>query len=132
MQIDVALESIDKLCVCPVCWDTSGNLEVLDAQSAAFSVECLGCSSVWGVFRCRCGTRFPVIQLQNIERLVNGFPFRGDGWIDALLGCDVLSVPCHQARGKVSLVCPNCKRCACNDHVATDGPLSDGPDGRTA
>jgi hypothetical protein len=116
-QIDAALASIDKLCVCPVCWDAHGNLELLDLPSASFSVECPGCSSVWGVFRCRCGTRFPVIQLQNIERLVNGCSFRGDGWIDALLGCDVLSVPCRQSRGKVSLVCPSCKQCACSPHL---------------
>jgi hypothetical protein len=115
-QIDTAFASIDKLCVCPVCWEAHGNLELLDLPSAAFSVECPGCSSVWGVFRCRCGTRFPVIQLQNIERLVNGCSFRGDGWIDALLGCDVLSVPCHQSRGKVSMVCPSCKHCACSHH----------------
>lgn len=116
-QIDAAFASIDKLCVCPVCWEAHGNLELLDLPSAAFSVECPGCSSVWGVFRCRCGTRFPVIQLQNIERLVNGCSFRGDGWIDALLGCDVLSVPCHQSRGKVSLICPSCKQCNCSAHL---------------
>ncbi|MBX3368582.1 MAG: hypothetical protein KF912_14835 [Phycisphaeraceae bacterium] len=122
-QIDTAFASIDKLCVCPVCWEAHGNLELLDLPSAAFSVECPGCSSVWGVFRCRCGTRFPVIQLQNIERLVNGSSFRGDGWIDALLGCDVLSVPCHQSRGKVSLVCPSCKQCACSAHSPQDDTL---------
>jgi hypothetical protein len=122
VQTEAAFAKIDRLCVCPVCWDDHGSLELLDVATAAFSVECSGCSSVWGVFRCRCGTRFPVIQLQNIERLVNGFSFRGDGWIDALLGCDVLSVPCPHSVGKVSLVCPGCRQCACSTHSSQVEP----------
>ena len=125
-QFDTAFVAIDKLCVCPVCWDRHGNLKSLDAQSVAFSVECSGCSSVWGVLRCRCGVRFPVIRLQNINRLIADFPFRGDGWIDALLGSDVLSVPCHQSRGEMSLVCPSCKQCSCSSHPPSvwTSPLS--------
>jgi hypothetical protein len=124
-QIETALASIDKLCVCPVCWEANGNLEPLDLPSAAFSVECPGCSSTWGVFPCRCGERSPFIRLQNIARLVNGNSFRGNGWIDALLGCDVLCVPCHRSRGNVCLVCQKCKQCACNSHSTQDDQVSD-------
>ncbi len=115
-QIEQAITTIDRMQVCPVCWETEGQLVPLDERTGSFRVSCPACSSHWGVYACRCGESFPFLEPQSFERLLESDPKRDPGWVDLILGADALAVPCELSFGRPSLVCPKCKSCTCSIH----------------
>jgi len=70
-----------------------------------FSCTCSDCSTTWGTIACcRCSKSIPVLRLHGTDRTtLAGEP----GWVDRMLGADVLAVPCVVGT-EIGFVCPSC------------------------
>jgi hypothetical protein len=63
----------------------------------------------WELRQCElCGGRYPVLLPKGFtQREVERLP----GWVDRLLGRDVLAIPCWAVHGQGSFICPRCGGC---------------------
>jgi len=106
-EIEKSHVQIDRLCKCPVCSTEKGELKSADGD--AFNVSCFSCKSQWGVYRCQCGARFPVLKPNNLEKLLRDHSSYQIDLVDVLVGSDILALPFREESGKVGFVCPSCE-----------------------
>jgi hypothetical protein len=92
-------------CAYPVCWEGTAILNFLHRRHSASSA----------LDAVRCGACFDAVAaVIHAEHRTSGQRqlVVTDGSMPSL--AVTCYVPCHQSRGKVSLVCPSCKQCACS------------------
>lgn len=119
-SLEKAIEHCDRIRVCPTCRTTGAQLRQI-GQHDCYECHCESCETMWGVYRCACGTRFPVIRLKDSANLVASMAKdRSSGVFDRVFGSDTLACVCPFAVGKGSFVCPSCGKCGCgtNAHAA--------------
>ncbi len=112
--IDGAVACLQSLARCPlgVCRVETG-AELFEPRRdrdqglTLFKASCE--HAVWELRQCDlCGERYPILlpqnfNLRNLERT--------PGWVDRLLGRDVLAVPCCAVHGEGAFICPRCGGC---------------------
>jgi hypothetical protein len=110
--LDRAVDSVERQLHCPTC------SQRVDPQSSFeprvgghFHCECMGCGTSWGTQACgACEGRFPVL----LPRMKNWSAREPEpGWVDQVLGGDVLAVPCARAREPGTFICSACGVCSC-------------------
>lgn len=106
------LGGMEGLRRCPTCGTQVDLRRNFHARTAdTFHCTCPGCSTNWGIRLCgKCGERYPILQpdveVPEAMRLV-------PGWVDKVLGADVLALPClHSAD---AFVCSQCGQCPCQE-----------------
>jgi hypothetical protein len=121
-ELESGLARVKQVERCPICSEESARLT--PGTHDCFEALCGSCEATWGVYRCACGERFPFIKLAQLKTVLASSGDRELGWLDRLLGADVLSCVCPEApAAKPTFVCPKCGKCGCgpNDHAsATD------------
>ncbi|HYI02093.1 hypothetical protein [Hyalangium sp.] len=76
-----------------------------------FQCECPDCEARWGTRACgACGERFPML-LPTLKDWSPGKPT--PGWVDQVLGGDVLAVPCVRSLEPGTFICSACGVCSC-------------------
>lgn len=120
-SIESALEHCRRIRICPTCRTADAQLRHI-GQHDCYECHCESCDSVWGVYLCACGTRFPVIRLKDSADLASMSQNRSTGWFDRAFGSDMLACVCPLVNGKVTFVCPACGACGCgpNAHSSDD------------
>lgn len=118
-EVESAFLVCSRICTCPTC-ATSGALLRQIGQYDCFECHCESCDSVWGVYRCSCGERFPAIRLKDCEELASESVDRSPGWFDRVFGADMLACVCPVAGGKATFVCPACGSCRCGENVHSE------------
>lgn len=113
--IEVALSRITRdmqtLLICPVCAtkavvvrDFSGSVD------GHFECHCNDCSAKWGTRVCgQCKAVYPVIIANSSSANIE---YDYPGWVDQVLGRDVLAVPCRNIGKNGSFICPECNSCS--------------------
>lgn len=108
-----AFERLEQIQQCPVCFSRSTNKQALtSADQGCFACECSvdKCGAMWGINICGvCHERFPYLIP---GRLRSQESARSAGWVDDVIGCDVLAVPCWVTGAERTFICPNCGRCS--------------------
>jgi hypothetical protein len=100
-----AVEVVGDLLVCPTCNKRADGRRDFKPMGQHFSCTCSDCSTTWGTIACgRCSRSMPVLRLHGMA-----WTTRADepGWVDRMLGADVLSVP-WVVGTEVGFVCPSC------------------------
>jgi hypothetical protein len=100
-----ALDVVRDLLLCPTCDRSADARRDFKPMGQHFSCTCSDCSTTWGTIACgRCSRSIPVLRLHGTAwTTMAGEP----GWIDRMLGADVLAVP--QVVGtEIGFVCPSC------------------------
>lgn len=107
----VAVRLFDDLLGCPTCSKRADETRDFNASGPSFRCACSGCKTRWGTIACRgCSGRIPFLRLgQDTWAQLSG----GVGWIDRVLGADVLAVPSAavDAPGRIQQIgfaCPSC------------------------
>jgi len=94
---------------CPVCLRENEPRMMKVSHDDHFECHCVHCDSSWGTRGCgHCGRRFPFVAVGG-----TGSTYRPQyvGWVDDVLGMDVLAVPCWLPNSKASYICPWCGTC---------------------
>ena len=94
---------------CPVCLRENEPRMMKVSHDDHFECHCVHCDSYWGTRGCgHCGRRFPFVALGG-----TGSTYRPQyvGWVDDVLGMDVLAVPCWLPNSRGSYICPWCGTC---------------------
>lgn len=111
-QLKVATSRLNTLLYCPLC-DEQNSDRALDVsqKSLIFKCVCVSCNCVWGTRICeKCNHRYPYLQPQDAESTLQDGE-RSPGWVDRLVGMDVLSIPCWLTDSRGDYICPNCGMC---------------------
>lgn len=114
-SLDAALPSINALLRCPVCEQFDPDpYRGFQVQDKNFRCTCAGCQATWGTQTCvGCRRRFAFLWPNYCLPPEDVLP-RAPGWVDELVGCDVLAVPCPSGPGpEPKYVCPSCGGCPC-------------------
>jgi hypothetical protein len=102
-----ASDRLQPLQICPACHSEQTRFEVSE-NSQNFNCFCSNCSSSWGTKSCgACGAKYPFIQVNSIESKQ-----REAGWIDRILGRDVLAIPCWMENKGETFICSECGSCS--------------------
>ena len=127
-SMETALAQCGRLRTCPTCRTAGAHFRQI-GQYDCYECHCESCDSMWGVYRCLCGARFPVIRLKDSADLVASMANdRSSGWFDRVFGSDALACVCPLAGGKGSFVCPSCGKCGCGTNAhAADASLANAP-----
>ncbi len=107
-ELSSAVGVVDDLLECPACNTRADARRDFKSMGQHFSCTCSDCSTAWGTIACgRCSMSIPVLRLHETAwTTLAGEP----GWVDRMLGADVLAVP--QVDGaKVGFLCPSCGHC---------------------
>lgn len=104
-ELSRAVEVVDDLLGCPTCNTRADARRDFKSMGQHFSCTCSDCSTTWGTIACgRCSKSIPVLRLHGTDRTtLAGEP----GWVDRMLGADVLAVPCVVGT-EIGFVCPSC------------------------
>jgi hypothetical protein len=98
----------EAIAFCPVCdhrIDHARHMKPLDAD--CFECQCSECGAAWGIYHCgACGRRFPFLAVASREQV----GVRAPGWVNRVLGRDVLAVPCWLPNRR-DYICPYCGMC---------------------
>ncbi len=93
--------------ICPVCHSEQTCFEP-SKNYQNFNCSCYNCDSSWGTKSCgACGAKYPFIQVKSIESKQ-----REAGWIDRILGRDVLAIPCWMENKGETFICSECGTCS--------------------
>lgn len=110
-----SVEKLLSLLLCPICGQVEQEpYRGFQAHDGTFQCACAACETTWGSKTCiHCRTRFafmwPKVALPPLEERPSTA-----GWVDDLLGCDVLAVPCARSPAlEPSYICPACGDCPC-------------------
>jgi hypothetical protein len=111
--LESAIQLVAELRHCPTCpRQVEAQYGFQARPGDDFHCECSGCKTYWGTQTCgACRRRFPVL-LPSIEKAWSGTEPR-PGWVDLVLGGDVLAVPCSRASAPGTFICPACGACSC-------------------
>ncbi|WP_342379394.1 hypothetical protein NVS55_08045 [Myxococcus stipitatus] len=103
-----AVGVVDDLLGCPTCNTRADARRDFKSMGQHFSCTCSDCSTTWGTIACgRCSNSIPVLRLHGLAwTTLVGEP----GWVDRMLGADVLAVP-WVVGTEVGFVCPSCGNC---------------------
>lgn len=102
-----ASDRLQPLQICPVCHWEQTRFEVSENRQN-FNCSCSNCGSSWGTKSCgACGAKYPFIQLNSIESKQ-----RHPGWVDRILGRDVLAIPCWMENWGETFICSECGSCS--------------------
>ena len=104
-ELSRAVEVVDDLLGCPTCNTRADARRDFKSMGQHFYCTCSDCSTTWGTIACgRCSKSIPVLRLHGTDRTtLAGEP----GWVDRMLGADVLAVPCVVGT-EIGFVCPSC------------------------
>ena len=109
-----AQQLIQPLALCPTC-HLPGTFKPL--ESLCFLGECSECGSYWGTKTCRsCGKKYPFIQLNTLEE---NDRVRQPGWVDRIVGRDVLAIPCWMEHNQDTFICSSCGICSQAEQTAS-------------
>ncbi len=105
LDLGQALEVVRDLLSCPTCDRRADARRDFHPMGQHFSCTCSDCSTTWGTIACgRCSKSIPVLRLHGTAwTTMAGEP----GWIDRMLGADVLAVP-RVVGSEIGFVCPSC------------------------
>ena len=94
---------------CPVCDHRIDDEQSMKALGAGcLQCRCAECNAVWGIYQCgACKERFPFLHVSSHFQS----SVRTVGWVDRVLGRDVLAVPCWLPNRERDYICPRCGRC---------------------
>jgi hypothetical protein len=78
-----------------------------DQELTLFAASCE--HAVWELRQCdQCGERYPILLPRDFRQGEAECP---PGWVDRLLGRDVLAIPCWAVHGFGTFICPRCGGC---------------------
>jgi hypothetical protein len=105
--LEAAIELVKSLLSCPTCGTIADTRrDFTGGRGHRFSCVCPDCSTKWGTEACpSCKAWIPTLM-----PAVSSWAARDStvGWLDRLLGADVLAVPFKLEDGTVGFVCPSC------------------------
>jgi hypothetical protein len=100
-----AVDSVDALLACPTCGKRADPQWEFKPLGEHFSCTCSDCSTTWATISCgTCAEKIPVLKLKGTQWAQHA---GGHGWIDRVLGADVLAAP-WVAGTSIGFVCPHC------------------------
>lgn len=104
-ELSSAVGVVDDLLECPACNTRADARRDFKAMGQHFSGKCSDCSTTWGTIACGgCSRSIPVLRIHGTAWTTRaGEP----GWVDRMLGADVLAVP-WVLGVEVGFVCPTC------------------------
>lgn len=104
-ELSTSLEVVSDLLTCPTCRTPADARRDFKAGGQRFLCTCSDCSTSWGTIACgRCSKWMPIIRIAGTQWTQQaGAP----GWVDRILGADVLAVP-WVAGAEVGFTCPSC------------------------
>jgi hypothetical protein len=109
--VDQAVCALEPLTCCPLqlCAGAS-RFEPWQDREKGFTLFSASCEhAAWELRQCEaCGERFPVLLPRSFRPRE---ACRRPGWVDNLLGRDVLAVPCWGRQGTGDFICPRCGSC---------------------
>jgi len=121
-----AVRGVKRQLPCPTCRSEVDPQHDFEARPGGhFRCECPGCGTSWGTQACgACGERFPFLLPE-----MKGWRARepGPGWVDLVLGADVLAVPCARSLEPGTFICSACGVCACAECRYTKAAASQQP-----
>lgn len=104
-----ALLSFEAWLRCPVCLCHDSRVTMEARKDGNFVCRCDSCGSSWGTQACgHCHLRYPFIALG--ETTSTHRPQYG-GWVEDVLGMDVLASPCWLPGSLSNYICPWCGSC---------------------
>ncbi|MFC1580060.1 DUF2357 domain-containing protein [Thermodesulfobacteriota bacterium] len=108
-SLNEAVEYIARLLACPTCPTSADSLYSFEVRAEGhFFCSCPNCGTQWGTKTCgACGAEFPFILAAKVPEVKEASP----GWVDQILGSDVLAVPSGGVMSERSLICPDCGHC---------------------
>lgn len=105
-ELSSAIEVVEDLLGCPTCNTRADARRDFKPMGQHFSCTCSDCSTMWRTIACDgCSQPLPVLQLSG-ETLTS--LAREPGWVDRVLGADVLAVP-SLLDSKMRFVCSKCR-----------------------
>jgi len=108
-SLNESVLSIKRLLVCPTCPTSADPLYDFEVrEEGQFLCSCPNCGTQWGTKTCgSCGAKFPFILVDKVPEVKEAYP----GWVDRILGSDVLAVPSGGVMSERFLICPDCGYC---------------------
>lgn len=105
--LETAIGLVRSLLSCPTCGTIADpRRDFTGGRGHRFSCVCPDCSTRWGTEACpNCKTWIPILMPAVSSWAANDSAV---GWLDRLLGADVLAVPFKLEDGTVGFVCPSC------------------------
>lgn len=108
-EVQGAISTLRNLLSCPVCGQSTEIMQGQERDSDRLICSCSHCQSRWGVHTCgSCGQDFPFIEVHQVS---NARLEVGAGWVNELLGMDVLASPCWRPGRHGHYICPWCGTC---------------------
>lgn len=107
-----AVRGVERQLPCPTCGQKVDPQYGFEARPGGhFHCECSGCGTTWGTQACgSCGERFSIL-LPSMKGREAREP--EPGWVDLVLGADVLAVPCARSLESSTFICSACGVCSC-------------------
>ena len=110
--LERAVASVERQLHCPTCQlqvEPQNGFE--PREGGHFHCKCAGCETRWGTRACgECGERFPFLLPAMSDRNARE---PEPGWVDQVLGGDVLAVPCARSLEAGTFICSACGVCSC-------------------
>lgn len=111
-RLEACEADLDRLRVCPVCKEQV-IAPLSPRENGAYECLCERCNSSWGLNRCAdCGKLYPFLGVMMPEDARPSLV----GWVDDILGRDVLATPCWMERTGKRYICPDCGTCPNSKH----------------
>jgi hypothetical protein len=112
--VESAISQLLRLARCPIGLCRPGVIadrfeprQDKDQERTLFAASCE--HAVWELRQCdQCGERYPILLPRDFGRREVKRP---PGWVERLVGRDVLAVPCWAAHGLGTFICPRCGGC---------------------
>lgn len=128
-DLQSAYSTLERLLCCPVCHRKNGRDRFEARDRGSFICACRFCESQWGINICgNCGDRYPFLSVANIPPTTEP---RTAGWVDDVLGRDVLAVPCWLPSSTRSYICPWCRHCKNEERADSETCLRCGTTARS-
>lgn len=124
-EMESARAIVVRLLECPTCHAVAEvRREFKPERDSRFTCACIRCKTTWETAACaRCRRWIPLIRTTALEKV--GSVERAPGWVDSVLGADVLAVPCPHGSAAAAFVCSECGACGCGVVQAdVDGDLA--------
>lgn len=104
---------------CPVCFHGNEPQAMNALDDDHFTCTCAKCSSSWGTRACgKCDRRYPFLAVSSIPQTDEP---RQAGWVDDVIGMDVLATPCWLPGAEDAYICPWCGVCRKANHAEQGG-----------
>ncbi|KFA90322.1 hypothetical protein [Archangium violaceum] len=119
VALEEAIRLVDGLRHCPTCPAQVEPQHGFQARPGGdFHCECADCRTSWGTQACgACRGRFPFL-LPAMKGWSGREP--APGWVDQVLGGDVLAVPCARSSEPGTFICSACGACSCAECRAAE------------